>query len=346
MTSGLMVPPGTRIGDRYDVLEALGEGTQGQVYRVLDRNLGVEQALKLLRPQPGEPATWDEAKILKRLESDYLLRVLNADVASPADLRYITTPLLPGGDIEAKIRNRGITPSKAIRWGMQVAHGLQRIHDERLLHRDIKPANVYLDSAGDALLGDLGLAIQMGPDGKSPPRGTPQTMAPEALSTFGKCSVRTDIYSLAATVFFMMTGQYPVYNRGDVAKRVLKGERRSVRDLAPHVSRATGTVIERSLSYDPEGRAASARDFANQLSQASPHPREWSLLADHEDHQICLRGEPFRFRRGITVCAIPSGGKWKTEVYRDGGRRARKLEKDGLAYERIAVELRKLAETL
>jgi len=209
-----------------------------------------------------------------------------------------------------------------------------------------KPANVFLSGSNDALLGDLGLAIHMNPDGTSAARGTIQTMAPEAVGPAGICSVSSDVYSLAATLFFFIAGQYPVYNRGDVASKVLAGDRRHIRDVAPHVSQTVGSVIEKSLSFDPAGRAASARDFANQLGHARCHNRSWTLVADHDDHRICLRGEPARMRRAINVCSVQAGAKWNIEVYHDGGSHVRRKELKNLSWAESLVGLRKLASEL
>src|SRR5580658_1805964 len=90
---------GSRIADRYLVVKHLGGGTYGDVYHVIDEHLGNEVALKLLKPQAGQPATWDEAQILEQMRSEYLVPVLNADVVQGSDLRYITTTLMTGGDL-------------------------------------------------------------------------------------------------------------------------------------------------------------------------------------------------------------------------------------------------------
>jgi eukaryotic-like serine/threonine-protein kinase len=156
---------------------------------VVDEYLDNEVALKLLAPKAGQPATWDEAQILEQLRSEYLLPVLNADVVPGGDLRYITTRLMTGGDLEDAGLPRGVPPEQAIRWGQQLGHGLDRVHAADLVHRDVKPANGFLDSGQVALLGDLGMAAAVGPDGSAPPYGTFATVAPEVLGAGGRCSV-------------------------------------------------------------------------------------------------------------------------------------------------------------
>ena len=128
------------------------------------------------------------------------------------------------------------------------------------------------------LLGDLGMAAAMGPDGSAPPYGTFATVAPEVLGTSGRCSVRSDVYSLGATVFYLATGEYPVSHmqtRAAMAAQIVAGQRRRLRDLAPHVSISLGRVVERALSTDPADRQPDGLTLANQLSGCSYHRRTW-----------------------------------------------------------------------
>jgi serine/threonine-protein kinase len=171
-------------------------------------------------------------------------------------------------------------------------------------------------------------------------------MAPEALGMRGTCTVGTDIYSLAATIFFFIAGEYPVNNRGDrnkIINRVLAGECRDLRDLAPHVSQSLGAVISRNLSMDARKRSPSAGIFANQLANAKCHSRSWLLVRDHDEHLMCLRGERNGSRVGVHVCAVPGESGWNVEIHRDGGRRFRQHEAYGLKRGQVPAQLRKIA---
>ncbi len=347
MSSGQSYPVGARIGDRYTVVRDLGAGRDGHVYLVTDEYLGTDVALKLLAPRPGQAATWDEAQLLEQLRSDFLLPVFNADVAHPSDLRYITTAYMPGGDVQKKAAPCGVTTQQAIRWGVAIAHGLDRIHASGLVHRDVKPANVYLTEAENALLGDLGMAHRLDPSGVAPPDGTPATVAPEVLGQGGVCTVASDVYSLGATVFYLLTGRYPVDTRGDtqrVLERVKAGSKRKVRDLGPHVSQSLGQVIEKCLSTDPADRPGSALDVANRLASAKVHDRVWSLVPDHQDHLLCMAGAAKRTAKPVTVCAVPTGpAQCNIEVRLPSGAHVRRHELFGVRRDRVAQELRRLA---
>lgn len=336
---------GTMIANRYKVVSVLGSGKSGEVYLVWDEHLKDHVALKLLYPVAGAPATWEEAQILKQLSGDYLLPVINADVAYPLDLRYITTPHMTGGDLAAKAKGRGVSTGLAIRWATQIAHGLARMHGAGLLHRDVKPGNAYLDANLDVLLGDLGGAMLLDPDGTAPMLGTPATVAPEVI-TLQRCTMASDIYSLAATTFYLLAGDYPVNARGgntSVLRRVVAGTQRDLRDVAPHTPLAIASVVGRALSVDASGRPNTALDFANALAAARRHERDWERSDHHSGHQFCLTGSPQWSRQAVCVCAVPgSAGRWDVTVVRQGGRHVRAHEARGLRYDDLLVHLRKV----
>ncbi|WP_327234684.1 serine/threonine protein kinase [Streptomyces sp. NBC_01317] len=336
---------GNRISDRYQVLERLGRGASGEVYRVKDEHLHTEVALKLFKPTPGQAATWDEAQVLKHLQSQYLLGVYNADIAGGTDIRYLTMPVMHG-DLESAAAPFGVVAAKAMHWGQQLGYGLERVHAAGLLHRDVKPGNAFIDASGDVLLGDLGLAARMDAAGRAAMAGTFATVAPEVLNT-GVCSVASDVYSLAATVFYLLSGQYPngPLSLGQAARRdrVLNDQFDKLRDVAPHISQSLGRVVERGLSKDPAARPGSAQDFANQLAQCSHHRRPWRRTATHDGHDQCFEGGAAGAAREVSVCALRDiRGHGSIEVRHATGRRMRQREKSGLRPEQVPAALRSL----
>lgn len=337
---------GGRIADRYRVVKSLGSGTYGDVYHVIDEHLGNQVALKLLKPQAGQPATWDEAQILEQLRSEYLLPVLNADVVPGSDLRYITTTLMTGGDLASAANPRGVSTQQAVRWGQQLGHGLDRIHSAGLVHRDVKPGNGFLDSDGAALLGDLGMVAVVDPiSGTAPRDGTLATVAPEVLGEPGRCSVRSDIYSLGVTVFYLVTGEYPIdHTQGprQVAAQTIAGQRRRLRDLAPHASPSLGRVVELALSTDPACRQPDALTFANQLSACTHYGRAWKRIAEHTDHQMCFEGDATKTAKAVTVCVTTGRKHSDILVVNDSGQHQRRYEQSKVKNSRVLIELRQL----
>lgn len=334
---------GNRISDRYKVLERLGGGAGGQVYRVEDEHLRTEVALKLFEPQSGQPATWDEAQALKELQSQYLLPVYNADIASGTDIRYITMPVMDG-DLESASAPFGVDIAKAVRWGQQLGHGLERVHAAGLLHRDVKPGNAFVDTGNNVLLGDLGFAARMDADGYTAANGTYATVAPEVLST-GKCSVASDVYSLAATMFYLLSGQYPngpiALGRDARRERILHGQFDKLRDVAPYVSQGLGNVVERGLSLDPVARPSSAQALANQFAQCSRPHRPWRRVTPHDGHDQCFEGGATNKAKAVSVCAVQDArGRYSVEVRHETGRRARQHEKSGIQRDSLPAALR------
>ncbi|MGW3212799.1 serine/threonine protein kinase [Streptomyces parvus] len=340
---------GNRISDRYRVLERLGRGSGGEVYRVEDEHLTTEVALKLFEPVSGQSATWDEAQVLKQLQSEYLLAVHNADIASGTDIRYLTMPVMHG-DLESASAPFGVNATKAAHWGQQLSYGLDRIHAAGLLHRDVKPGNAFVDTTGDVLLGDLGFATRMDADGRTPMAGTFATVAPEVLST-QLCSIASEVYSLAATVFYLLSGQYPngplSLEQVDRRDRIINGQFDKLRDVAPHISQSLGSVVERGLAIAPADRPVSAQEFADQLARCRPTRRPWLRIAAHPDHHQCFEGGSVGAAQGVSVCVLQGiTGHNNVEVRLASGRRVRQHEQTGVKKSGTPAVLRTLFANL
>lgn len=327
--------PGALIDGRYTVLEHLGGGSAGEVYRVRDENFQTEVALKLLKPRAGAPPTWDEARALLRLSSEFILPVLNAAVISGVDIRYIVTDLAKGGDLSHAAAPTGAPIRTALAWGQQLASAVARVHDDGLLHRDVKPANAFLSGKGTALLADFGMAAAMDAAGTAAPDGTPVTCAPEIWAG-GRCTVQTDVYSLGATLFYLLTGDWPRpgATQAQVAAAAQAGRGPAVTDLAPHVQRPVVLVVNKALALSPADRYATAADLAAALGSAGQTvARDWQRTDEHPGHRACLRGGPAGPKAGLVLCLEPgTPGRWDLRAVRDpSGRRIRGVELSGLA---------------
>lgn len=286
-------PAGTVVNDRYELRRKLG--SDGNVYEAHDRHFDTTVAVKLLDPMEGESSrTWDEARRLEKLSSRCLLSVLNADIESQADIRFIVTPLVTGGDLAGLAKSVGLGLHHAVRVIRHVAGGIDRIHAAGMLHRDIKPGNVLIDG-DNVLVSDLGYCAIMDDEGTTDPNGTWQTVAPE-VAAGGRCSISSDVYSLAATTFFALSGEYPVSTKLELieqVERIKSGNIRELRDLAPHVPQSVATVVRKALSHKAIERHGSADDFANALASAMDGRRDWARVP-HENHAFCVHGRPFK----------------------------------------------------
>jgi serine/threonine protein kinase len=194
--------------------------------------------------------------------------------------------LVEGVALGDKLEKHGrLGEDEALRILAQVAHGLHRAHRQGLIHRDIKPDNILVTADGKAKLTDLGLAKDSDAGGgltrTGRGLGTPVFMAPEQFRDAKNASIRCDVYSLAATLYQMVTGHLPFDAEDPIEtmKRKLRNELTPPRRLAPGLSARTDAAIMRAMSADPEQRPASCREFVEDLLGQRGRPgSEYAVL--------------------------------------------------------------------
>lgn len=321
--------PAPIIGNRYQLIRALGSGQGGEVWEVHDLIQGGTAALKVIDPAtlpPGGP--WPEAAILTGLRGERILSIRNAEIY--AGQPVIVTDVAHGGTLESQATPTGVPWPGAIRWMRQACVGIQRIHDIGLLHCDIKPGNLFLDANRDVLVGDLGLATLKPPAGPSHNFNSPTTVAPEVAAARrierlnggvlqpGMNSVRSDVYSLAATTYWLITGQppHPPPATGtweDWLDLIATTQPPPLADLAPHLPQDLRQRIEIGLHPDPAQRYASAAEYSQALGGIASRSRIWVRTDEHAGHLRCYRGAK-PGSRDATICAVPTPGTTKAEV--------------------------------
>jgi eukaryotic-like serine/threonine-protein kinase len=209
----LRLTPGGVIADRYEILAPLGEGGMGAVFRVLDRELREEIALKALRPEiADEPGMLDrfrrEVKLARRVTHPNVARTF--DLGAYQGVRFLTMELVPGESVARRwARGKRAPLPEALRIAAEVARGLSAAHAVGVIHRDLKPDNVLLHN-DRVVITDFGIARQE-QGGINATRtvgaivGTPAYMAPEQLEGRDICG-RTDVYALGLMLFELLTG--------------------------------------------------------------------------------------------------------------------------------------------
>lgn len=292
----------TLIDNRYVVRRQIGTGGQGEVYEVFDNHEHDVAALKLLRNiAPGRE--WVEAQILRHLSDAHILPIRNAAIASGQP--YLVTELATHGTLEHAMNGAGacgLLVDDVVRLTRQACHGIARAHDHRLLHNDIKPGNLFLNGQGECLVGDFGGAslIPEGATTVTPAAATPATSAPEVALGWPAgvtASVRSDVYSLGATAYWLLAGRRPYEfpEAADFAARmaiVAAEAPPRLGDLAPHVPKHVAAAVERAMARDPRDRYDSVTAFASALGERPAVKRRWKRTDEHPGHFACWRGEP------------------------------------------------------
>lgn len=199
---------GDIIADRFKVLETIGKGGMGAIFKVKDMELGRSIALKMLTHKRGD---FEELKvellIARDLTHPYIIKVF--DVGSWNGMGYFTMEAVNGQPLKGYIQNNQDELEKKVRLLIKTCQGLKHAHDQNVVHRDIKPQNIMIDANFNPKILDFGIARKTTTDNTSKSiSGSPKYMAPEQIKNLST-DVRTDIYAIGIIMFYMFTGKEP-----------------------------------------------------------------------------------------------------------------------------------------
>jgi serine/threonine protein kinase len=266
---------------RYRILEHLGAGGMGVVYKAIHRLMERVVALKVLNrsltERPGFAERFRrEVKAAARLAHPNIVTAYDADEAAGA--HFLVTEYVAGTTLDRLVARRGPLPVReACEYIRQAALGLQHAHERGLVHRDIKPHNLLRTPAGQVKILDFGLARvldETGTGGISSPGavlGTPEYMAPEQALNARDADIRADIYGLGCTLYHLLAGQ-PPFPAGTALHKLLAHQECSPPPLATvrgDVPGAMADVLERMLARDPAQRYQTPAHLAADLQRAS-----------------------------------------------------------------------------
>jgi hypothetical protein len=263
-----------RTFDHFVLLEALGVGGMGTVYKARDTLLDRFVALKLLRRNlSGESdhasRLQQEARVAASINHPNVIQVFSSGTAHGQF--YVVMELVDRGSLDDLIEQRNRLPEgQVLESGIQVAKGLRAAHRQGLIHRDVKPANILFIDEQIAKISDFGLASAAAERTKRDEIwGTPYYVAPERLNN-GPEDFRTDIYGLGATLFHAVAGKAPIEGNTNSAALLLdlKNHPLDLRAIAPDVSQATATVLERMIAPDPAQRFSSYDELVSEMEHA------------------------------------------------------------------------------
>ena len=267
------LPAGTVLAGRYEILQLLGRGGMGAVYKARDTELDRVVALKLIRPELAR-----NPEILRRFKQELILarQVTHKNVIRIFDLgqsdgiKFITMDFVEGRDLRQLLLERGKFPAEqAARIMLQICRALEAAHTEHVIHRDLKPQNIMLDSGGRVYVMDFGIARSAHLPGMTQTGaliGTPEYMSPEQARG-ENLTERSDLFSLGVILYELLTGKSPYPADAPLATlwKRLQEKPKSPVDLDPTVPRPLSDVVMKALELEPENRFASAREMAHQL---------------------------------------------------------------------------------
>ena len=273
---------GATLRHRYRIEETLGQGGMGAVYRAYDINLAVFVAVKenLFTTQDYARQFQREATILASLRHPNLPRVTDHFVIE-GEGQYLVMDYIEGEDLRHRLERDGqIDESACLPWFLEIADALAYLHSRTppILHRDIKPGNIKISSEDKAYLVDFGLAKV--DDGTTETTTgaramTPGFSPPEQYGS-GQTDSRTDIYSLAATLWTALTATIP---EDSLERAMGRADLTPIRQRAPTVSQGLARVVERALALEPAERYQTVQALAEALIDAAGSSRP-KLLAD------------------------------------------------------------------
>lgn len=298
----------------------------GAVFLAEDTQLGREVALKLLpRDKARNPTLVKrfqaEARSAARLSHDNIVAVYEAGEAD--GFLYIALEYVEGIDVHELVISRGPLPLKrTITIITQVAEALEHAASRQLVHRDIKPSNLMIRSNGSVKLADLGLARTLSEteeggitrDGHTV--GTVDYMPPEQARDSKLADIRSDIYALGGTWFFMLTGRSP-YPDGDLTNKLnahAHGELPDPREFQPGLSDGVTSILHRMLAKSPEDRYQSPRELIHELQNSvlTQEAFAGTVLAAVEDDDIAINAEDPT--RDTVPRAIPARERTENEA--------------------------------
>lgn len=276
--------------NHFQLLEYVGGGGMGSVFRALDTMLNREVALKVLsRDQGADDETrrrfQNEAQSAARLDHDHIARVYY--VGEDRGLNYIVFEFIEGTNLRDLVEQKGpLCLAETLSYTLQMANALAHASSRDVVHRDIKPSNVIVTASGRAKLVDMGLARlhQVSPDGadltaSGVTLGTFDYISPEQARDPRSADVRSDIYSLGCTVYFMLTGR-PPFPDGTVLQKLLQHNSDAPpdpREFDSSLPPAVSALVSKMLAKDPLRRyqlpselVADLLSLAEQLGCALP----------------------------------------------------------------------------
>ena len=301
------------------LLERIGQGGMGHVYKARHTGLDKEVAVKVLPRELANNAVlrerfMNEARMAGQLEHPNITPVYAVDEHEGQP--YIVMQLVDGVPVSRLVSRQGVDPLLAVRIAAQVARGLAYAHKRKLVHRDIKPDNLLILNNGRVKISDFGVAAATGSDASSGHSGSPPYMSPEQCRG-EPVDGRSDIYSLGVTLYLLLTGRRPFLGETSQALILMhqQDDYPPLGELRPGLPRELERIVNRMLAKNPDHRYENAEELADDLEAAA---------------------ELIRSQRRRTV-SVPRGGE--SGIYKLARQAALAAEEEGDREETIELAI-------
>ncbi len=275
-------PHNLKFGNRYVILDRLGSGSMGRVYKAMHLMMGREVALKVIAPEivsnDRVVARFQrEMKLAAKLDHPNVVRAFDADREGKA--LYIVMEYVAGQSLSQKFRATGpLVPIDVVSYASQAARGLAHAHAQGIVHRDVKPSNLFLSNGRDIKVLDLGLGILMEQDDSSGfatadgiAVGTIDYMSPEQACG-REVDGRSDIYSLGCAMYHLISGRLPFPGEAPVERlgKRINGRPRPVEEVVADLPPGLSEVMSRLLANKVHDRYQTADEAADALRKPPP----------------------------------------------------------------------------
>lgn len=263
MSENQIFPPGTIIG-QYRILELVGQGGMGAVYRAEHVELGRIVALKVLPSRFAQDPKFverfrREAKVLARLQHPHIVQVF--DMGVQGEIYYFIMEFVEGVTLRQILSKKMLSPAQALHIVPKLCDALEYAHSKGIIHRDIKPENILMDKSGEPKIADFGLAkivkgetVTGSPTHTNLIMGTPDYMAPEQRESARMVDHRADIYSMGVVLYEMLTGQLPLGRFDPPSKKI-------------QIDLRIDEVVLKALDSEPERRYQRASHMGKDVAE-------------------------------------------------------------------------------
>lgn len=319
--SGILLEIGTTLGGRYEILELLGQGGMGAVYKAADREVDRIVAVKVIRPEMAS-----NPEILARFKQELVLssKVTDRNVIRIYDLgeaqgvKFITMEYMEGDNLHKILKERGkLEVSEAVEIMEQVASGLAAAHREGIIHRDLKPANIMRDKSGRVVVMDFGLARTFSGDGMTQTGmmlGTMEYMSPEQAQGM-EVKASSDIFTVGLILYELLTGITPFHAETAIASLLMRTQKRAAPlvDVDRNIPGTLSNIVAKCLEKEPAKRYQSADDLDADLrvwQGKSTVGRTISAPAARRDRRIPTLPWLRAGVAGVLIAAIAGGSAW------------------------------------